>query len=114
MTDQLPDPATDPIDPTETSLEAFLSVHGIEYDQDGNAILCKCGWSEDNGVPLQAHLFGAARSSMYRESAAILQDAAASADEERAAGLQTGFRLMLSRADAAELPDVPEASTGSV
>jgi hypothetical protein len=118
VNDLIADAATDPFDPTETSLEAFLAVHGIEYDQDGNAVLCKCGWSEDNGVPLAAHLFDASRSTMYRESAAILQAERASAAENFTEGLHYGFGLMLARADAAELPDpgvtIVQASTSSV
>lgn len=118
MNDQLAESASDPIDPTETSLEAFLAFHGIEYDQDGNAVLCVCGWAEDNGVSLQAHLFNASRSLMYREAAAILQAERANVEEDYVGGLQHGFTLMLARADAAELPDPDaagaEASTSSV
>jgi len=97
---------TDPFDPTETSAEAFLAVHAIRYDQDGNAILCKCGWSEDNGVGLDTHLFDASRSLMYRESAAILQAERGNVGDDYSIGLQHGFSLMLGRADAAELPEV--------
>jgi len=115
VTDQLIESASEPFDPTETSLEAFLSAHAMRYDADGNAILCLCGWGEDNGVPLSAHLFNASRSIMYRESAAILQAERANVDDEYVPGLQHGFSVMLARGDAAELPPVvPEASTGSV
>ena len=123
MNDQLADSATDPIDPTETSAAAFLSQHDIVTDGELYSG-CICGWEVTGDdvtayrVQVVTHLFNASRSSMYRESAAILQAERANVEDDYVGGLQHGFSLMLARADAAELPDPgaagAQASTGSV
>lgn len=109
MAEQLAESASDPIDPTTTSLEAFLAEHGIHIESfTEERLACNCGFGEAGPVTeteLAGHLFNASRSLMYRESAAILQAERANVEEDYVGGLQYGFSLMLARADAAELPE---------
>jgi len=107
VTDQLAESASDPFDPTETSEAAFLSQHMIHIESfPEERFACICNFGEEPPATIEevtAHLFNASRSTMYRESAAILQAERATAGEDYGDGLHYGFGLMLARADAAEV-----------
>lgn len=101
-------------DPTTASAEALLLEHEVIYDGqpgEASAPYCKCGNADPD--ELAEHILAASRSIVYRESAAVLQHESRTAPDEETVGLNTGFQIMLARAEAAELSG-PSTSSASV